>query len=319
MLLRLALELLCIITSVTSDRYQLVPRPLDSVIPERFYEQNGRVNQPPLITLTEPETIQNEPLYMLIIVRSSSHHFQRRDAIRLTWGNVSDTAEGRVSLVFVVGKSADPTVHSLLLLESQQHKDLLYVGFEDTYANLTLKDLAVFQYARKLMAHCQYLAIAGDEIVLDISGVVQFLADAYDDVAINQHQSEGVRELSICYEFPCCTPVIRENSSKYLVQNGYYEGTLYPSYCSGTFFVIHMGLVGEIYNMMLDTPFFMPDDVWLGIIYQKLGIRLHDSHLNFAGISSYKRNRVIPNKDYWFLNTIMNPGVLSRINIPDQK
>ena len=73
------------------------------------------------------------------------------------------------------------------------------------------------------------------------------------------------------------------------MQSGRYEGSLYPSYCSGTFFVVPKILIKEIYYMMLDTPSFMPDDAWLGIVYEKLGVSIRDAHTHFAGITSYKR------------------------------
>lgn len=73
------------------------------------------------------------------------------------------------------------------------------------------------------------------------------------------------------------------------MQNGYYEGKSYPSYCSGTFFVVPMPLVTELYHMMVDTPSFMPDDAWLGVVYEKLRIKLSDTHSHYAGITSYKR------------------------------
>lgn len=50
-----------------------------------------------------------------------------------------------------------------------------------------------------------------------------------------------------------------------------------------------MSVLSEVYYAMLDTPYFMPDDAWLGIIWEKLGIEVRDTHRNFAGISSYRK------------------------------
>ena len=41
---------------------------------------------------------------------------------------------------------------------------------QDTYANLTIKDIAAFEYALMLKREYRYLAIAGDEVVLDLAG-----------------------------------------------------------------------------------------------------------------------------------------------------
>ena len=46
--------------------------------------------------------------------------------------------------------------------------NLLY--FQDTYANLTIKDIIAFDYGRQHAGRYKYFAIAGDEVMLDIPG-----------------------------------------------------------------------------------------------------------------------------------------------------
>lgn len=53
--------------------------------------------------------------------------------------------------------------------------------------------------------------------------------------------------------------------------------------------MIPSGIVSEVYYAMLDTPYFMPDDAWLGVIWEKLNINIIDTHTHFSGISSYRK------------------------------
>jgi len=50
-----------------------------------------------------------------------------------------------------------------------------------------------------------------------------------------------------------------------------------------------MNLAPQVYHMMLDTPYFMPDDAWLGIVFEKLSVSLRDTHRHYAGITSSRK------------------------------
>ncbi|KAF6040190.1 B3GNT5 [Bugula neritina] len=201
-------------------RYSPVEKPSNSVVPDRFYQSSVDINLKSIDIIAQPH-LHND-LDMLVIVRSSPEHFQRRDAIRMTWGNVSEyrqTGSGySIGIVYLVGKSPDKSINKLLLSESNQHADLLYADYLESYSNLTVKDILAFQYSMELASKAVYLAIAGDEIVTDLSGVLDLLTSK---AAMMTKTADMRREVVFCYEFPCCTDVIRDKSSKYLVQNDY--------------------------------------------------------------------------------------------------
>lgn len=65
-------------------RYSPVEKPSNSVVPDRFYQSSVDINLKSIDIIAQPH-LHND-LDMLVIVRSSPEHFQRRDAIRMTWG-----------------------------------------------------------------------------------------------------------------------------------------------------------------------------------------------------------------------------------------
>lgn len=72
---------------VLGFRYKTVSQPAQSVVPPRFYSPTENLNNLPISIIAAPlESIWRGRLDMLVIVRSAVDHFERRDAIRLTWG-----------------------------------------------------------------------------------------------------------------------------------------------------------------------------------------------------------------------------------------
>ena len=74
------------IVAVCSLRYNAVQQPSDSVVPPRFYYDNENINLQHISVLTAPTRRWSDDVDMLVVVRSATDHFERRDAIRLTWG-----------------------------------------------------------------------------------------------------------------------------------------------------------------------------------------------------------------------------------------
>lgn len=91
------------------------------------------------------ETGRDDATVVLILVTSAPHHFDRRQAIRETWGSIAAAADSRSSLsrsrtVFLVGRpTTDDAVAFLLDNEMSRHGDVLLGDYVDTYRNLTLK------------------------------------------------------------------------------------------------------------------------------------------------------------------------------------
>lgn len=71
--------------------------------------------------------------------------FQKRQAIRVTWGSVLNHSEFTVKTIFVIGREPFTEENEQLQREISLHKDILVGNYIDSYRNNTLK-VCFFQF-----------------------------------------------------------------------------------------------------------------------------------------------------------------------------
>ncbi|CAE1250920.1 B3GALT1 [Acanthosepion pharaonis] len=84
-----------------------------------------------------------------------------------------------------------------------------------------------------------------------------------------------------------------------------------------TAYAASMRVINKLYLMSLDTPSFMPDDAWIGVLSEKLGLKFVDTYYAFVGIS--QRPRLLKEfMDPDYLGSAAMIGVLD-YSFPDQE
>ncbi|CAH1774454.1 unnamed protein product [Owenia fusiformis] len=261
-------------------------RPWDpkSPVPEIFFKAGKQCNPHPYkLTINQPNVcITEKSVFLLVLVRSKISHIDRRATLRKTWLSPGllnrHFPEHNVVPLFLVGSPGNnTTAQSALEKEGTLHKDVIQEDFIDSYRNLTLKTTMAFKWARLYCPHAQYVMVGSDEVVVDVFKLIPFLN-------AQQFNKDVLNQFSLCYLYPCCTRVWR-NHPKYSITKEDYEGSAWPSYCSGTAYVAHSNVIHKLYSMSIDTPAFFPDDPWIGILSEKIGLGFLDTHESFAGIS----------------------------------
>ncbi|KAK6325113.1 hypothetical protein J4Q44_G00044550, partial [Coregonus suidteri] len=94
--------------------------------------------------LLSPTPCQND-VFLLLAIKSTAIQVDRRIALRSTWGKKGYVQGKMVKLLFLVGKSSDKIqgypLQKVLEWESRQFGDILQWDFEDSFFNLTLKEV----------------------------------------------------------------------------------------------------------------------------------------------------------------------------------
>ncbi|KAM5134675.1 UDP-GlcNAc:betaGal beta-1,3-N-acetylglucosaminyltransferase 9 isoform 2-T2 [Callospermophilus lateralis] len=127
---------------------------------------------------------------LLIAVKSVAADFERRQAVRQTWG-----AEGRVQgalvrRVFLLGvprsastNKADPEgvgtqTHwrALLHAESHAYSDILLWAFDDTFFNLTLKEIHFLAWASAFCPNVRFVFKGDADVFVHVGNLLEFLA-----------------------------------------------------------------------------------------------------------------------------------------------
>jgi len=207
---------------------------------------------------------------LILAIKSSTLNWDRREAIRASWGNQTLFPTRRAQLVFLVGRNIqqeqlqaqeqDPDL-ILLSQEAAQYGDLLIGNFLDTFRNLAHKD-HLFLTWFATCSQSRFIFKGDDDIFLN-RFLLNELLDLYDDKADS--------EIVIGSILRTGEPV-RDSQSKYFISEKEYPAKRFPPYPSGGGFIMTrktaLTLLPQFQKML---PISV-DDAFIGIAMDSLGM-----------------------------------------------
>lgn len=223
-----------------------------------------------------------DDVLLLLFVKSSPQNFERRQAIRDTWGNESfvwSELGANVRMVFALGVHPDEgrrsRVQSALLQEDQVYGDLIQQDFLDTFHNLTTKLILQFHWAHEYCSQARFLMSADDDIFIHMPNLVKYLLQRLST-------RSGAKDLWVGHVHKGAPPIRRKNS-KYHVPYDLYPWPSYPDYTAGAGYVVSADVAAKIYHatLMLNSSMYI-DDVFMGICAKAMGVSPQE-HVYFSG------------------------------------
>ncbi|XP_048093060.1 N-acetyllactosaminide beta-1,3-N-acetylglucosaminyltransferase 4-like [Alosa alosa] len=218
-----------------------------------------------------------DDLYLLLAVKSTAMHVDRRAAVRNTWGNAGKIQGRRVKLVFLMGRSYDLVqghdLQPLLQRESNRYGDILQWDFVDKFLNLTRKEVGFLSWFSRMCNSTQFVLKGDDDVFVNTENLVEFLTD-----------HKPVNHLFVGYIHDPELP-IRDRNSKYFVPVEMYPaGKLYPPFPSGGGYLMSQQTMLRLDVAAQKVKLFPLDDVFLGLCLQKMGVSLthHRGFLTFG-------------------------------------
>ncbi|XP_004460945.1 UDP-GlcNAc:betaGal beta-1,3-N-acetylglucosaminyltransferase 9 [Dasypus novemcinctus] len=212
------------------------------------------------------------PPDLLIAVKSVAADFERRQAVRQTWG-----AEGRVQgalvrRVFLLGvprgagpdgaeaEQAGARAHwsALLRAESDAYADVLLWAFDDTFFNLTLKEIHFLAWASAFCPDVRFVFKGDSDVFVHVGNLLEFLASR-----------DPAQDLLVGDVIVQARP-IRVRASKYYIPEAVYGLHAYPAYAGGGGFVISGATLRRLADACAQVELFPIDDVFLGMCLQRL-------------------------------------------------
>lgn len=153
-----------VINDVLSFQY-----PID-INPQQKFKCRYWTNQPSNATANNNQTL-------LIVVISAAAHSAKRNLIRKTWAGQSLLEVDWIQLIFLVGSTLDEDIvlKERLEKENAQHEDLVQVNVVDTYANLTLKSVALLHWAHGHCPGAQLVLKCDDDTYLNLNVLMNLL------------------------------------------------------------------------------------------------------------------------------------------------
>ncbi len=202
--------------------------------------------------------------FLLFAIKSTPGNFERRQAVRETWGREGMYKSGlRVRTVFLLGSSPldDPDISPLLSFEARHYGDLLQWDFHESLLNLTLKMNMFLQWTLKHCPHASFVFSGDDDVFVNSQTLLSYLQSL---------EPSKVSQLYVGHVISTASP-LRDPKSKYYIPQSFYEGS-YPAYAGGGGFLISGALLQPLYSVSGVLPFFPIDDVYIGMCFKAMGV-----------------------------------------------
>ncbi|XP_024239089.1 N-acetyllactosaminide beta-1,3-N-acetylglucosaminyltransferase 2 [Oncorhynchus tshawytscha] len=224
---------------------------------------------------------------LLLAIKTQGMNFENRQAIRQTWGWAGWVAGatgkgGVVRRVFLLGKNhVEPHVDisELLQLENRHYGDILQWDFHDSFFNLTLKDVLLWDW---LSTHCplaRFVFKGDDDVLLRTPALLDYLRE--QTIQSGAPGSEGMKGFMVGDVIRAAVPN-RVNSTKYFIPDSFYKG-LYPPYGGGGGVVYSGELALRLNRISRRVHLYPIDDVYVGMCLHRLGVHPihHPAFLTF--------------------------------------
>ena len=219
---------------------------------------------------------------LLILVSSAPANFERRYLIRQTWG-ADNNIVPRWKTFFLLGQTRDLAHSDLLKKENSIYGDMIRADYYEHYWNQSLKMQMAFEWAAR---YCNF----------------SYLLKADDDVFVNSERLLDVLELETTPKKGLYMGKLHHNpfvqrDGKWRVSYEEYSGTHYPDFCSGAGFVMSYDVVESVYPLFDVIKPYRLDDVYVGMLAEKLGVRAVD-HTGFVmpiNAADYDKCNFVPN------------------------
>ncbi|XP_007890546.1 N-acetyllactosaminide beta-1,3-N-acetylglucosaminyltransferase 2 [Callorhinchus milii] len=252
-------------------------------LPDRFKDFLSylRCRNYPLM-IDQPTKCQNKPT-LLLAIKSLESHFDRRQAIRQSWGKETTIGNQTIVRVFLLGKASAsddfPNLSNMLQFESSQHKDILLWDYRDTFFNLTLKEIFFLKWVSKSCPDVHYIFKGDDDVFVNTVYMVDYLETL---------DKEKAKDLFVGDVITNAGPH-REKKLKYYVPENVFEG-MYPPYAGGGGFLYSGYLAKRLYNATHQVTLYPIDDVYTGMCLRKLGLA-PEKHKGFRTFDIMQKDR----------------------------
>ncbi|XP_022081522.1 beta-1,3-galactosyltransferase 2-like [Acanthaster planci] len=258
------------VQATSNSKTRSIPMYSDKVIgplPYNFTLTNGHV-------CMQNATSQRD-VFLLILVKCRPGGSSRRALIRKTWGGVRKV-DGRQTLtMFLLGKAVSSAQNAMVTNENSQHHDIIQSDFVDSYLNLTHKTMMGWRWASTFCPGAEYVASADDDVLLNVYNIVRRLAKRP-----RTKYGEG-------YLLVGKKPNRKKNTKWHTTEKLYPEPT-YPPHFLGPCYVLSGDVVAWFHKESPHVRFLPWDDVYVGMILNRLEVTLTNVPRYIVFANSYK-------------------------------
>ncbi|XP_028845208.1 N-acetyllactosaminide beta-1,3-N-acetylglucosaminyltransferase 2 [Denticeps clupeoides] len=236
------------------------------------------------MVVNQPRICKDRP-FLLLAIKSLAPHFDRRQAIRESWGKAGQIASRTVVTVFLLGNATSvdhfPDLSAMLQYENEMHRDLLQWDFRDSFFNLTIKDVLFLEWLNSFCSEASFIFKGDDDVFVNTLRILKFLKGLPPSKA---------KDLFIGDVITNAGPH-RDKKVKYFIPESMFLG-MYPSYAGGGGYLFSGDLAHRLNAVSRQVPLYPIDDVYTGMCLRKLGLapEKHKGFRTFDIEEKYRNN-----------------------------
>ncbi|XP_054460864.1 N-acetyllactosaminide beta-1,3-N-acetylglucosaminyltransferase 2a isoform X2 [Anoplopoma fimbria] len=257
-----------------------------NTLPQRFQDflLHMRCRTYPML-INQPRVCDGKP-FLLLAVKSLIPHFDRRQAIRETWGRAGVLANRTVATVFLLGNTWSPDhfpdLQGMLDHEAELHGDLLQWDYRDSFYNLTLKEVLFLEWFGQSCPHARFVLKGDDDVFINTPRVINLLEGLTESKAKDLFVGDVISDAG----------PHRNRKLKYFVPESVFVGQ-YPAYAGGGGYLYSGELALRLYNTSRRVVLYPIDDVFTGMCLMKLGLA-PEKHSGFKTFDIEEKHRENP-------------------------
>ncbi|XP_033494383.1 N-acetyllactosaminide beta-1,3-N-acetylglucosaminyltransferase 3-like [Epinephelus lanceolatus] len=206
-------------------------------------------------------------VFLLLVIKSPPANHDRREMLRKTWAKERKQNGVRIQRIFISGVTNDGfekwRLNKVLELEQREYNDILQWDFNDSFYNLTLKQMLFLEWMERNCPHVHFLFNGDDDVFAHTDNMVEYLQSLKDN--------NGDKHLFTGHVIQGVGP-IRLPESKYYIPVQVEESEDYPPYCGGAGYLLSGYTALVIYSMSHDIILLPIDDVYMGKCLAKAGL-----------------------------------------------
>ncbi|XP_048781089.1 beta-1,3-galactosyltransferase brn-like isoform X2 [Ostrea edulis] len=206
---------------------------------------------------------------VITLVKSAAGNFKQRHYIRKTWGK--DAKKKNLRLVFLLGHNKENQF--MVEYENNMEGDIVQQDFHDNYYNNTIKVTMALNWVSTFCKNAKYIQIVDDDMFINFQNALGFLEDKRESGRFYLYAGYHIREP---------TPE-RSMESKWYISPTLYSFDCFPPYIAGGYVLMNSRTAAAFQKIIPYIPTLPFDDVYFGIVSQKLSII--PSHINTLDVS----------------------------------
>ncbi|XP_026998826.2 N-acetyllactosaminide beta-1,3-N-acetylglucosaminyltransferase 2 [Tachysurus fulvidraco] len=256
-----------------------------SLLPDRFKDflLYVRCRSYRMVT-DQPQICKNQP-FLLLAIKSLASHFDRRQAIRQSWGRAGVLANKTIVTVFLLGNATAvdnfPDLSPMLAYESSMHGDILQWDYRDSFFNLTIKEVLFLEWFNTRCPNASFIFKGDDDVFVNTLLIVNFLKGLSPAKAQDLFVGDVITNAG----------PHRDKKVKYYIPESIYVGK-YPPYAGGGGYLYSGTVAKGLHGIMNKVTLYPIDDVYTGMCLRKLGLapQKHKGFRTFGIEEKYRNN-----------------------------